>query len=204
MKRLFKSRLFFFILGLTIASSLAIVLAYSNVATDVGFTPTDTTWKTLNGDPITNVNDALNSLKIKTFSIPNIIDNVTTYSLHYEKRDFYTAEKELNKGTYICSAIYSTSGYNGKSSQNAGQYGETVQTLSISNCDYYSEIHYKKQYMASATMIQFPDTNYLYTALITDNFICRVDSTKNITASYGYSLLDDSPVIFELYCSKLD
>ena len=44
MKKIFKSRLFFFILGALIFGSISVVLAYSYFAQDVGFTPTDSEW----------------------------------------------------------------------------------------------------------------------------------------------------------------
>ena len=62
MKKLLKSRLFFFILGAVIFSTVS-VFAYSYLAGDIGFTPTDTSWKKQGGGDITNVEEALNRIK---------------------------------------------------------------------------------------------------------------------------------------------
>ena len=56
MKTFFKSKIFYFILFAFILS-ISAVFAYSYVATDVGFTPTDTAWN------VKNVSSALNSLR---------------------------------------------------------------------------------------------------------------------------------------------
>ena len=62
MKKILKSRLFFFILGILITIGIGTVFAYSYVAGDVGFTPTDTEW------PVDNTSDALNDLYVTTKS----------------------------------------------------------------------------------------------------------------------------------------
>ena len=64
MKKILKSRLLFFLLGAVIFSS-ATVFAYSILAPDVGFTPTDSTWKKEDGQSITNVEEAINELHSK-------------------------------------------------------------------------------------------------------------------------------------------
>ena len=57
MKKLFKSRLFFFVLGVLITVCISTVFAYSYVASEVGFTPQDTNWN------VDNVDTALNRLR---------------------------------------------------------------------------------------------------------------------------------------------
>ena len=74
MKRLLKSRIFAFLLGALIFSGLTAVSAYSLFANQVGFTPTDTTWKKENGDNITNIEEALNEL----YSLGNRSLSLTT------------------------------------------------------------------------------------------------------------------------------
>ena len=62
-----KKYLIGFILGAIIFGGIGTVLAYSVFARNIGFTPTDTTWKKSNGDNIDNVEDALNELYTSTF-----------------------------------------------------------------------------------------------------------------------------------------
>lgn len=62
MKKIFKSRLFTFVLGAIIFSGITAVSAYTIFANDIGYTPKDTTWKKSNGEDITNVKDAIDDL----------------------------------------------------------------------------------------------------------------------------------------------
>ncbi|MBR1416362.1 MAG: hypothetical protein IJ572_00900 [Bacilli bacterium] len=57
MKKLFKSRFLFLILGIVIVSGISSVFAYSLLAQDVGFTPKDTTWE------VDNTKEALDDLR---------------------------------------------------------------------------------------------------------------------------------------------
>ena len=56
MQKLFKSRIFVFILGLIVASTTS-AFAYSLIASDVGFTPKDSTWE------VENTKEALDDLR---------------------------------------------------------------------------------------------------------------------------------------------
>ena len=62
MQKLIKSRIFCFILGVVISCGITSVFAYTLLAPDVGFTPTEETWKQRGGDDITNVSEALDDL----------------------------------------------------------------------------------------------------------------------------------------------
>ena len=62
MKKIFKSWIFIFILGVMLSTSLTSVLAYSLLAPNVGYTPLDSNWKNLNGSEISDVDNALNNL----------------------------------------------------------------------------------------------------------------------------------------------
>ena len=65
MKRFLKSRIFTFILGAVIFSCITLVSAYSLFANNVGFNPTDNTWKNDDDNDITNVQDALDDLYLR-------------------------------------------------------------------------------------------------------------------------------------------
>ena len=62
MKKIFKSRLFFLLLGVLI-STVSTVLAYTYLAQDVGYSPTDTSWD------VENTKEALDSIR-DDLSIP--------------------------------------------------------------------------------------------------------------------------------------
>ena len=61
MKKIFKSRLLFFILG-ALVFGMSAVLAYDYVAQEISFTPNDSNWKNPNNTDIENVSQALNNL----------------------------------------------------------------------------------------------------------------------------------------------
>ena len=74
MKKLFKSRIFSFILGAIIFSGITSVAAYSLFAESVGYTPALTSWKKSNGEDITNVKEALDELFLKYHNDNKYID----------------------------------------------------------------------------------------------------------------------------------
>lgn len=66
MKKIFKSRIFAFVLGAILFGGIGVVSAYTILANNIGYTPKDTTWKKTNGEDITNVKDAIDDLYDKT------------------------------------------------------------------------------------------------------------------------------------------
>ena len=63
MKKLIKSRLLYFILGVVVSIDITSVFAYDLLANSVGYNPTDTTWKKTDGSNIENVSEALDDLR---------------------------------------------------------------------------------------------------------------------------------------------
>ena len=59
MKKIFKSRIFTFILGAILFGGIGVVSAYTIFANDIGYTPKDTIWK------VDNVKDAIDDLYSK-------------------------------------------------------------------------------------------------------------------------------------------
>lgn len=101
LKKLLKSRLLFFILGLTLASGISAVFAYSYLAQDVGYTPTDTTWQKQGGEAITNVDDALNELKdLLKYNIK--VYETGSFSVYMPRGNYVTPTVHL-KNTYVAS-----------------------------------------------------------------------------------------------------
>ena len=62
MKKVFKSRLFVFILSIIVSAPITLVLAYSYVASEVEFTPSDDTWRNADDSAILDTSAALNNL----------------------------------------------------------------------------------------------------------------------------------------------
>ena len=99
MKKIFKkSNIFSFLLGAIIFGGIVGVSAYTILATDIGYTPKDATWKKSNGEDITNVNDAINELYAQAKSGFNITsDNLLieqSNTIDGTVSKTYTAEKK--------------------------------------------------------------------------------------------------------------
>ena len=95
MKEFFKSKIFYFILGALIIN-ISVVFAYTYVATDVGFTPTDESWN------VKNVSAALNSLRnehiFEHFSESFL--NGSMYGI-YESKNLSTWNGTTRDGEYL-------------------------------------------------------------------------------------------------------
>ena len=96
MKKLLKSRLFAFVLGLVLAGSIG-ALAYNVSANNIGYNPE---WTKSNGDPITKVNEALDELYTMANEI-NYADLklVGTYQLDSTHTNTYTQAFDLSQET---------------------------------------------------------------------------------------------------------
>ena len=79
MKKIIKNPIFTFILGALIFGGIVGVSAYTILATDIGFTPKDSTWKKSNGEDITNVKDAIDELYSKANSSSSLLNKICTY-----------------------------------------------------------------------------------------------------------------------------
>ena len=80
MIKLIKSRLFAFVLGALIFGSIGVVSAYTIFANDIGYTPSDSTWK------VDNVKDAIDELYTEAnnnLSVRFGIYNNSTLSMFY-------------------------------------------------------------------------------------------------------------------------
>lgn len=77
MRKLFNNSLFTFIIGAILFSFIGVVSAYTTTANNITFNPN---WKKQNGDEITNVNEAINDLFLKS---DNIIVHGTAKSSNY-------------------------------------------------------------------------------------------------------------------------
>ena len=89
MQKFLKSRIFAFLLGAILFTTLTSVAAYTLIANDVGYTPKDSTWKKFNDEDITNVKDALDELHLKIDQV--VLDNMArlTDGVRYDGEYFY-------------------------------------------------------------------------------------------------------------------
>ena len=123
MKKIFKSRVFAFVLGALLFGSIGVVSAYTILANDVGYTPKDTTWKKSNGEDITNVKDAIDELYIKkqlssvSLAGKESITGNTTMT--------YTFQEDIELGLVIVSASNNIN--------DTSYYIATIQSLSSGN-----------------------------------------------------------------------
>lgn len=132
MKSIIKSRIFAFILGAIIFSSITGVAAYTLLASDIGFTPSDTTWKQSNGEDITNVGEAIDELY-------NKVNKEMQFGTPLYDQSFgdlisgRNSKLELSKGKYLVLAIYGLgSGYN---SASFSTFGNSNIFLNCSSCE---------------------------------------------------------------------
>ena len=66
MKRIIKNNLLGFILGIIVTTALTVSASILYQASEIGYTPKDSTWKKSNGDKIETIEDAIDELYLKT------------------------------------------------------------------------------------------------------------------------------------------
>ena len=132
MKKIGKSHIFAFVLGAILFSGITGVAAYTMLASDIGYTPEDSTWKKSNGEDITNVKDAIDELynksneKIK-FGTPLYSQNLGDASSNR------ISTLDLPKGKYLVLATFGLgSGYTSASYSN--NEDDTI-NLNCNNCE---------------------------------------------------------------------
>ena len=83
MKRIIKNPIFMFILGAVIFGGIGVVYAYVATASDVSYSPSDTSWN------VSNVKTALDDLytKSNTWLDPSYIDMATISGIYEERYD---------------------------------------------------------------------------------------------------------------------
>ena len=99
MKKIIKNPIFTFVLGALIFGGIVGVSAYTILATDIGYTPKDTTWKKSNGEDITNVKDAVDELYDKANS-SNSLATMISFSYGIPSQSSTKNYKDLNKDVF--------------------------------------------------------------------------------------------------------
>ncbi|MBR1416345.1 MAG: hypothetical protein IJ572_00815 [Bacilli bacterium] len=167
MKKLMKNPLLTFILGVIISCSITSVLAYSILAPDVGFTPTDNAWKQDDGSDIENVKEAIDDLYERTKPNAELV-----YSFYPDSYNDSTMTKTVNltSGTYLLEVTKANSeGFNSTMSVSV-----TNATIVDTPVDYHQFVG---------------ETNVnLYQALIKVEGNKEVSITMSQSIARGYSL----------------
>ena len=192
MKKVFKSRIFAFVLGSLIFGSIGVVSAYTIFANDIGYTPKDTTWE------VDNVKDAIDDLYTKSKNKVSEIGENIVVSNYTGTRDIISTKLKLKEGTYLCNSTYS----NATTESSTSFFGNSSQMNIVSDCDNYIEINnfHKCQSADAATRDIIEDI-----CMVGNTFICKINNEKEINFSYGYTgIRNDSPVGFEANCVELN
>jgi len=194
MKKLFKkSNIFSFILGAIIFGGIVGVSAYTILANDIGYTPSDSTWKKSNGDDITNVKDAIDELYIKK-SFGQTFSNA---SYEHSTSINNTIELDLTSGNYICDASISISN-NTTSSGNSDSTSDI--TYSYNGCDEYEEVFSIDKKITSSSK------NGNVSAIIHNNtkkFKCIVNNNKKISVNFEFVDRTYLSAIKYITCTKI-
>ena len=104
MKKIFKSRLFFFILGVLVAVT-GTVFAYTYVATDVGFTPTDSNWTANNAKKaLDDLYEKIKDKKLLVLYGDSTTSNPTTSSAIPDPNYYNTDYLTYNTSTKVYTA----------------------------------------------------------------------------------------------------
>lgn len=115
--RILKSRIFAFILGGVIFSTIG-VFAYAYNAGQITYTPKDTTWKKQDGTNITNVKDAIDELnrkavnlsssQISSFSFKST-ESVQNFNLGFRPSYIACSADNINFENNFVSVVYDAS-----------------------------------------------------------------------------------------------
>ena len=155
MKKVLKSNVFAFILGALIFGGIGAVSAYAILASDIGFTPKDSTWKKSDGTDITNVKDAIDELYLNSnlalkpvllWTNSNLSSNFAAQTLSLDLSNY--------KYVIIVSRTSTTQDYKNRASSILPVGGTAFTGVGVSRD---RAIRYAK---ASTTGIEFKIANY--------------------------------------------
>ena len=107
MKKIFKSRIFIFIIGVMLSTSLTSVLASSFLASNVGYTPLDSTWRNSDGSEILDVDNALNNLYESISELE--YEELYSYAPGTPANFSYTIETNTKNVLVVLSSIWDSS-----------------------------------------------------------------------------------------------
>lgn len=187
MKKILKTKIFFFFLGAIIFGSIGAVSAYTLLASDVVYKNT-------------TVENALNDLYEKENKSISGIGDSYTKSLYSANRENKKIELELEKGKYICSVVYSNATDLNKLNTN----GKSSQTLNITGCDDYKTLYEYQNYQSAKEAISA--SLILNNVLIGKNFYCATNEKKNINIQIDVANVPSNnvPMRSEVFCNKLN
>lgn len=126
MKKIFKSRIFIFILGAIIFGSIGSVVAYNYNAKDIKYTPSDSSWN------VKTVEDSLKELYSNRNSTLNFYD--AEYVEYQGIRSSQTITKNLSKGNYLVAVSYFDSTNNTSPYTNQKGFENDLGVVCDNNC----------------------------------------------------------------------
>ena len=152
MKKVFKNPIFTYILGFVTALSITSVLAYSTIADDVGYTPTDDTWD------VEDVSAALDDLYEKNHRYRILVGSVTRNDL---QKDFDCTQYKGWKYLTIENFGVVITGLYGNGSVNQSYFSTDDSSFSYDNTT--GTLHIKNWHGISArTDLRYAANIYLY------------------------------------------
>ena len=197
------------ILGLSINA-----IAGSYNAKQISFTPSDNSWnvKNVSGaldnikqtdkteianlqSAISNKNAIIDELNNRKLKIGNTISLLKNYGTNQEENNTL----QLSKGKYICS-VNATVAWNSNVSNSYTVQNKDL--ITINNCDNYQEL-YSNNFRKQTATNEFSTGIYLTTYLASKDFVCEVNSTKNISIGLGGSTNNQEPRLTEIHCNSI-
>ena len=189
MKKIFKSRIFCFLLGVVLSCGITTALAFAYLAPDVGFTPKDDKWE------VDDVKEALDSLHGSIWDMGSF--ETTIYNQNLGQLTAKNTSITLNKGNYIILATADL-GYNTTTESN-GVYansGSFSFEYDSSKCNFtdMSSKHYRS--LASTRF------NNMYSISRFENFLYFVEVKEdNVSIKFKYAGGTDTNIALGLTLS---
>lgn len=182
MKKLMKNPIFMFILGVTLTIGITSVLAYAFSADNIGFTPLDPFWKTLEGNDVNDVKTAIDDLheKITNVEFVDLTLKTTPSNSCYNLQRTTAIIDRKNNEMYI--RIYATKVIEDCNTN----YTIDISSLNFASITYQRNLdlgnstryHFGNNTTNTTTLSFYVDTNYGYGTKQDYNYLVYYTYTK--------------------------
>jgi len=200
MKKIFKNRLFCFLLGAILFSSVAVYATSTLLSKNVTFTPENSDWN------VSNVEDALNDLYENSNNSVVTFDNIYTNHKFGTIVDSVSLSLDLEAGNYICESNASVA-YTGPDASET-LVSSDWDVITISGAENYNTIDYKiysNSGASKATDLSSSSNGYLITYDATEIFTCSGDESFSITQTADFGWTNSScPIIMNIKCVAIN
>ena len=188
MKKIFrKSNIFSFLLGAIIFGGITGVAAYSIFADNIGYTPSDTTWKKANGEAIENVKDAIDELYTKASqSQVNNIKFLNSNGIVGTAISNRKASINLSKGKYLI--VFSEFS---AMCADCGRPSISITSANDVTIENFTELHKAQSSTYSAK-------NYLKLVTIDARENCTINVVSNDGATHNSAAAGLSYIVIEI------